>query len=252
MPSAATKTSTKNVLSSAIVVAAGSSSRMGGKVRKPFLELRRKPILSWTLCALAKISGLQELVIVTRPDDRHHAIVAVKLARLPRKIKIVYADGGARRQDSVYNGLKASNKISKLVLIHDAARPFPPADALASALTQAHKIGASILAVRVKDTVKRECPALVKSAQTPLIESTLPRAGLWLAQTPQVFRRALILKLFGRLFRERPTQEVTDDASICELFQQPVALIESSEMNFKVTRPEDIFIAETYLLTIRW
>ncbi|HYF49581.1 MAG TPA: 2-C-methyl-D-erythritol 4-phosphate cytidylyltransferase [Planctomycetota bacterium] len=242
---------------SAVVVAAGSSSRMGGNVRKPYLELRKRPILAWTLSALSRVEGLREIVLVTRPDDRKTAAAAAKKARLPRSVKLRFADGGARRQDSVFNGLKATNAKAAVVMIHDAARPFPPLDAIHCGLAQAASIGASILAVRVKDTVKREAsnPSPGRgpgagdehSMPTCRIETTVPRAGLWLAQTPQIFQRRLILELFERLFRERPGQEVTDDASICELFHQPVALVESSETNFKVTRPEDLAIAEAFL-----
>lgn len=80
-----------------------------------------------------------------------------------------------------------------------------------------------------------------------LIEATVPRTGLWLAQTPQVFQRKLLLELFERLAREAPNQELTDDAGICEYFKQPVALIPSSDTNLKVTRPEDLAIAEAIL-----
>jgi 2-C-methyl-D-erythritol 4-phosphate cytidylyltransferase len=234
----------KSFSAAAIVVAAGSSSRMGGKVRKPYLTLRGKPILAWTLAALAKVKGLKQIVLVTRPDDRAMALSVAKQARLPRRIKLVPADGGARRQDSVLNGLRASAPECDLVLIHDAARPFPPQAAMAEACAKALVGGAAILAVRVKDTVKRESAAAQNGAQ---IDSTVPRAGLWLAQTPQVFQRRLIISLFEKLAREAPHREVTDDASICEILHQPVALIESSETNFKVTRPEDLQIAEAYL-----
>lgn len=230
----------------AIVVAAGSSSRMGGKVRKPYLKLRGKPILAWTLSALGKVKGLRQIVLVTRPEDRARAARVAKSAKLPRSVRVDFADGGARRQDSVLNGLNAASPESDLVLIHDAARPFPELKAIATACVRAAATGAAILACRVKDTVKRET-ATAAEAPTLLIETTVPRAGLWLAQTPQIFRRTLILKLFERLNSEAPKQEVTDDASICEIFKQPVELIECSETNFKVTRPEDLKIAEAFL-----
>jgi len=231
---------------SAIIVAAGSSSRMGGKVRKPYLKLRGKPILTWTVAALCKIPELRQIVLVTRPEDRRRAAAAARLAKLPKGLRISFADGGARRQDSVFNGLKATDPTSDLVLIQDAARPFPKLETMLLACDAARNVGASILACRVKDTVKRESRNSEQGA-LPVIEDTVPRAGLWLAQTPQVFRRGHIMDLFERLMRERPAHEVTDDASICELFGQPVALIEASDTNFKVTRPEDLLIAEAYI-----
>ena len=247
----------KGTLCTAVVVAAGSSSRMGGNVRKPYLSLNGKPILSWTLQALTHVFGLHQIVLVTRPDDRETALAAAQCARLPGTIRLDCAEGGARRQDSVWNGLKATLAESELVLIHDAARPFPPPNAMWQACLEAKRIGAAILACRVKDTVKRQADQnspvpdpLIELDEAPpaiQIEGTVPRAGLWLAQTPQVFQRALILSLFERLALETVPHELTDDASVCELFGQPVGLIESSETNLKVTRPEDVLIAEAYL-----
>jgi 2-C-methyl-D-erythritol 4-phosphate cytidylyltransferase len=99
----------------------------------------------------------------------------------------------------------------------------------------------------VKDTVKRETSSPVTRHSSPGIDETVPRAGLWLAHTPQVFRRQLILGLFERLAREAPDREVTDDAAVCELYRQPVALVESPATNLKITRPEDIALAKAYL-----
>ncbi len=227
---------------SAIVCAAGSSSRMGGKVRKPYLSLRGKPILAWTLAALARLPQLEQIVLVTRPDDRAMALAAAAKAKLPRRVRLDTADGGARRQDSVFNGLKATRPDAKLVLIHDAARPFPSKGALVQVCARATEVGAAILACRVRDTIKKE-----RSGNDALIETTVPRAGLWQAQTPQVFRRGLILDCFEKLALTAPDIEMTDDAAICEFFQHDVALVESSASNFKVTQPEDLDIAEAFL-----
>ncbi|MEI6233831.1 MAG: 2-C-methyl-D-erythritol 4-phosphate cytidylyltransferase [Planctomycetota bacterium] len=226
----------------AIVCAAGSSSRMGGNVRKPYLTLRGKPILSWTLAALARLPQLEQIVLVTRPDDRAMALECADLADLPARVRVDTADGGARRQDSVFNGLKATRSDAELVLIHDAARPFPQQEALALVCERAAEMGGAILACRVRDTIKRE-----RTGADTVIETTVPRAGLWQAQTPQVFRRALILDCFERIAREAGSVEFTDDASICEHFNHAVALVESSSSNFKVTQPEDLPIAESFL-----
>jgi 2-C-methyl-D-erythritol 4-phosphate cytidylyltransferase len=236
-------------LKSAIVVAAGSSTRMGGKVRKPYLKLRGRPILAWTLKALAHVSGLQQIVLVTRPEDRKVAAAAARLAKLPKRVSLDFAHGGARRQDSVFNGLKAVANDSHLVLIHDAARPFPSHETIEAACAQASESGAAILACRVRDTVKRAADPNGPAGRMPWVQiwETVPRKDLWLAQTPQVFRRDLILALFERIFRKEPEREFTDDAAIFEYFGVPVALIESSETNMKVTKPEDLTIAEMLL-----
>jgi len=222
---------------------------MGGKVRKPYLLLRRQPVLTWTLKSLSQVAGLRQIVIVTRPEDRATAQAAARRAKLPRRIALTFADGGARRQDSVCNGLQAVSPECALVLIHDAARPFPEQQAMAAACVQARLMGAAILASRVKDTVKREAEDSSPATRhpPPVTLETVPRLGLWLAQTPQVFRRRLLLGLFERLVREAPEREVTDDAAVCELYGQPVALVEAPPTNLKITRPEDVLLAEAYL-----
>jgi 2-C-methyl-D-erythritol 4-phosphate cytidylyltransferase len=224
---------------------------MGGKVRKPYLKLRGKPILTWSVRALCRVEGLQQIVIVTRHEDRRRAAAAAKLAGLPPSVRLDFADGGPRRQDSVYNGLQATLPSSQIVLIHDAARPFPAKDTMEEACRCALECGGAILAGRVKDTVKREVAAAPTESKTQnprsKIAQTVPRAGLWLAQTPQVFRRADILGCFERLSREAPKEEVTDDAAILERFGKTVVLVESSSTNLKITRPEDLPIAEAYL-----
>ncbi len=180
---------------SAIVCAAGSSTRMGGKVRKPYLTLRGKPILAWTLSALARLQPLTQIVLVTRPDDRAMALDCAAQAKLPKRVRIDTADGGARRQDSVFNGLKATSPDAQLVLIHDAARPFPGKIAMSDACARAIKMGGAILACRVRDTIKKERAADKKDSGS-IIETTVPRAGLWQAQTPADFSTRINFEMF--------------------------------------------------------
>ncbi|HLX61954.1 MAG TPA: 2-C-methyl-D-erythritol 4-phosphate cytidylyltransferase [Planctomycetota bacterium] len=233
---------------SAVVCAAGASSRMGGKVRKPYLSLRGKPILAWSLEAIAHVVQVRQLILVTRPEDRAMALECATKAKLPRRVRIDTADGGARRQDSVFNGLKETSPSAELVLIHDAARPFPERSALVQVCQRAAEVGGAILACRVRDTIKKEAGARAgRMPAVQIIETTVPRAGLWQAQTPQVFRRELILECFENLAASAPDKEMTDDAAILEYFGKPVALVESSSMNFKVTQPEDLAIAEALL-----
>ena len=172
----------------AVIVAAGVSRRMGGRKRKPYLELRGKPILAWTAARLAKLDGVEQLVVVTRSEDRGQARRAIRQARLPRRIGVTYVEGGARRQDSVLNGIRAASPETEIVLIHDAARPFPPLEAMRAAVDAARRQGGAILAVPVRDTIKRQ----QEGDREAIVGATVPRAGLWQAQTPQVFRRALI------------------------------------------------------------
>ena len=238
---------------SAVVVAAGTSSRMSGKMRKPFLKLKGLPVLTWTLRHLARVQGLDQLVLVTRVEDRTRAQQALKQAKLRSSIQVSFVNGGARRQDSVINGLNATRADHPLVLIHDAARPFPPLEAIQKAIDAAAHCGGAILAMPVKDTVKRERKLNPSAPINPelngrhIIRETVARSGLWLAQTPQVFRRTLILEHLERLKREAPLDEVTDDAAALERYGHAVALIESSSANLKITRHEDLAIAEALL-----
>ncbi len=226
-----------------IIVAAGISKRMGGKTRKPYLRLCGKPILTWTASRFGPLEGVEQLVVVTRMEDRPQAQRAVKQAKLPRTILVTYAEGGARRQDSVLNGIRAANPATEIVLIHDAARPFPPLEAMRAAIDAARRQGGAILAVPVRDTLKHQHDGEGETT----IGTTVPRAGLWQAQTPQVFRRALIRDLFEMLAHSTPDLEVTDDAAVCERFNQSVVLIEGSSTNIKITRPEDLPMAEALL-----
>src|SRR6185295_11660946 len=146
---------------------------------------------------------------VTRPEDRAVAFRAAAKAELPRRVVLVAADGGARRQESVYNGLRATRLDAELVLIHDAARPFPEKSALVQVCKTAAAAGGAILACRVRDTIKKGL-----GAENRIIAATVPRHGLWQAQTPQVFRRSLILECFEKLTAENPSVEMTDDAGI--------------------------------------
>jgi 2-C-methyl-D-erythritol 4-phosphate cytidylyltransferase len=245
-------------LSAAIIPAAGLSRRMGGDVRKPFLTLKGLPVLTWALRALVKVPQLRWVVLVTRPEDQALAKKAAQLAELPNRVSLLFAPGGPRRQDSVFNGLKALPAEAELVLIHDAARPFPPLAPMKQAVLAAQKYGASLLAVPVRDTVKRARKTQMALSATPAtvaqVEKTVPREALWLAQTPQIIKFKKALWMFREIEkREKKSKQAycslsfTDDASICEYFNMKVILVQSSEKNLKITRPEDLEIMNALL-----
>jgi 2-C-methyl-D-erythritol 4-phosphate cytidylyltransferase len=234
-----------NYTCGAVVVAAGLSRQ----VRKPYLEIQGEPVLAWTARALCAIPSLRQLVTVTRPEDRPLARTILEQAGLPARVELHYADGGTRRQDSVRHGLEALDPSLELALIHDAARPFPPLDAMLAALDAARKVGGAILALPARDTIKREGAA--DATDQPLIQETVSREGLWLAHTPQVFQRENMLRRARQLFQERPELEVTDDAAVFEHFGDPVVLIPSSASNLKITRPEDVPIASALLQSLQ-
>jgi 2-C-methyl-D-erythritol 4-phosphate cytidylyltransferase len=148
-----------------------------------------------------------------------------------KKIK-AFVIGGIRRQDSVYNGLKAVSKRSDWVLIHDSARPFIESKSINKVILAAKKSGAAILAVKPKATIKL-------SHKRNIVSKTLDRDKLWEVQTPQVFKKSLILKAY----RKYSKSNVTDDASLVEKLGKRVVVVEGDYRNIKITTAEDLLVA---------
>ncbi len=213
----------------ALIVAAGRGHRLGGSLPKQYLPLAGQPVLRHTVRRFLAHPGIDEVRVVIHPDDRNLYDQALGDLGLGAPIA-----GGATRQDSVRQGLEALvADTPDLVLIQDAARPFPapaPIDAVLAALKE-HP--GAIPALAVADTLKR--------AERARIAATVPRGGLYRAQTPQGFRFADILAAHRAL----AGQELTDDASLLEAAGQTVALVPGTEENFKITTAEDMMRAET-------
>jgi len=220
-----------------IVVAGGTGSRLGASQHKSLVPLAGRPLAEHCLRRLLKLPELEPVILVGHRDDR--AALADLIARLPRPVTLV--DGGARRQDSVAAGLAALSATTRLVLVHDAARPFVPVDRIAPLIECAARTGAALLAVRVADTIKEARP----DAAEALVERTLVRDRLWAAQTPQAFAFAPL----GRLLADAAARgvSVTDEASLFEAAGLPVAFVEGSRLNFKVTTGEDLALAQALL-----
>jgi len=223
-----------------VVPAGGSGTRFGAAVPKQYLSLAGRPLLSWTLDALLA-AGPEAIVLIVAPDDTH----AARLPGLPEAVHIV-ADGGATRAESVLAGLRALGGRAvpdDWVLVHDAARPcLDPA--LVTRLLDAvagHADG-GLLAQPVAETVKEACAG---AAGAPSVQRTLDREGLWLAQTPQAFRLG---GLRGALEEALAAGvAVTDEASAIEHAGGRPLLVPGARANLKVTRPEDLPLAEFWL-----
>ncbi len=244
---------------SIIVPSAGLGLRMGGNVRKPFLSINGKPILLHTFEKFASLDYVREIILVVNPDD-HSAIVNEWNDRLNAQKKTKIIPGGKRRQDSVYNGLLQSDESCDIVLIHDAVRPFVTREIIEAVIKKVEEHGAAIAAVPMKATVKQvqsaefgvrsnefRNPKIPKSElQTPdselVILRTVPRADLWMAQTPQGFKRHIIMDAYKKLLTT--DGEVTDDAEVAERFGYKVAIVPGSDTNIKITTPEDLALAE--------
>ena len=219
---------------SAVIVAAGNSTRMGSN--KQLLKLGDRPVIAHTLTAFEHCDRVDEIVLVTRAED-----VALMREIASRygvtKLSAVVA-GGAERQDSVANGVAACNSRAAYFAIHDGARPLITPEMIVAVIEAAMKDGAAAAAVRVKDTVK-------VADERGFIVDTPDRAMLWNVQTPQIFAKALYLDALEKA--RQSGLSVTDDCRLAEAAGYPVKLVEGSYTNIKITTPEDIRSAEGWL-----
>lgn len=217
----------------AVLVAAGRSTRMG--LDKLWADLGGRPVLAWSLTTLGACQDLDRLVMVT--VEERAADVCVLLDQVvPVRLGAQVAGGGERRRDSVAAGLAALDDCA-WVLIHDAARPFVSAAVVRRGLDEVRATGACVAAVPAKDTIKRVVDGVV--VETP------PRDRLWVVQTPQVFRRDLVLAALSAT-----DDDATDEAALVERQGGTVRVYQGDPLNLKITTPEDLEIARA-ILTLR-
>lgn len=212
---------------------------MGLPVPKQFIRLRGIPLLIRTIsCFLA--TGIIRPVVVALPG-RHtetaNHLLTIFLSREQRQ-NIIMVTGGQTRQDSVMAGLQALPRETDIVLVHDGARPFVTSDIIHRCIQTALDSGAAITAVPVRDTIKQV-------DQTKRVTGTVDRENLWQAQTPQGARYDLLLKAYA--FAGQSGFQGTDEASLLEHAGYPVAIVEGSSTNIKITRQDDLKIAEGIL-----
>ena len=219
-------------MNSAILVAAGKSERMGQNTDKAFLNLGPKPVVSWSLLAFEQCSEIDQIILVVRKDQLMAAKSVVQMFGISKAAKIVA--GGTRRQDSVMNGMAELDPDTRIVVVHDGARPCVTPELISETIKCAKRNGCGIAASRIWDTVK-----YVERGST--VDHTLDRSKLWAVQTPQAFN----LELFRRAYKEVAAQKVTitDEASAVELLGEPVRLVEWPRPNIKITTAEDLPLA---------
>jgi len=209
-----------------VIVAAGTSQRMAG-INKLFVPLGAKPLLAWSVDTCQRCSLIQQIVLVLNDKDLARG---EKLKEERDWSKVTLCSGGARRQDSVREGLRRIRDCD-LVIIHDGARPFLTLDLIEDGLKIVEETGASVAAVPVKDTIKL-------AVDERLVGETLQRDKLWAAQTPQMFSFDVIMRAYENL-----PAEVTDDATAVELLGHKVQLYMGDYRNIKVTTTEDLALA---------
>ena len=217
-----------NFKAGAIIVAAGESRRMQG-LDKILAPLGGKPTLAWSLAAFQECPRIDKIVIVNSPQNLEPVRCLAVDNHWSKVVEVCL--GGKRRQDSVAAGLKVLGEC-EWVVIHDGARPFVTQDLIINGLEAARETGAAVAAVPVVDTIKL-------AGNDRIVVETPPRANLWAAQTPQVFRMAIIEEAYRRL-----REDVTDDASLVERLGYKVKLYMGSYNNIKITDPHDLALAE--------
>ncbi len=220
----------------ALIVAAGRGSRVGGEVPKQYRRLAGIPLLRYSAEAFARHAGIDEVRVVIHPGDR--ALHDEALAGLDIGAPV---DGGETRQESARLGLESlSEDAPDKVLIHDAARPFIDAGTIGRIVDALDRSDGALAAVPVVDTLKR--------GEDGSVTGTVERAGLWRAQTPQGFRYAGILAAHRAAHRAvNGGKGLTDDAAVAEEAGLAVTLVKGSEANFKVTTEDDLRRAERHL-----
>ena len=207
-----------------------------GRGDKMFLDIAGLPLLGHTWRRFDLFSEADEIILVTRDDARPLLEDLAKRIDAQKPWQLVA--GGAERQDSVWNGVNATATESEIIAIQDGARPCTPLAAIQLALVTAREMGAAVLARRLADTLKR-------GDGEGQIVGTVDRENLWAVQTPQVFRREIILAALVKVRDEGLS--ITDDTAACEALGQAVKLVECDQPNPKATTPADLPYIESLL-----
>ena len=224
----------------AVVPAAGLGTRMGGNTPKQYLTIGNLPLLVYSLQVFQQLEEICEVILSVPASDREYCWRKIVQPFGLEKVTKVVA-GGARRQDSVRNGLIAISDEPDGVLVHDGVRPFIDQGMVRNVIDCAGKTGAAVVAMPIHDTVKRVDPS-------GIIQETLKREELWQIQTPQVFRYDWLVEAHQQA--QEHQWDVTDDAALIERMGYPVSVVEGSCFNIKVTKPDDLVFGKAILETI--
>ncbi|MBU8880268.1 2-C-methyl-D-erythritol 4-phosphate cytidylyltransferase [Bacillus sp. FJAT-29790] len=217
-----------------IIPAAGQGKRMGAGKNKVLLELNHLPVLIHTLKVFENDRKCEGIFLAINPVDEEEMKALLEENQIKKVRSLV--PGGKERQHSIYNALKLLNQ-DGIVFVHDAARPFIDQELFDPLIEAAQTKGAAVLAVPVKDTVKK--------AAGNIVTETVERTSLWAVQTPQAFR----ISVLKEAYRKAEEDEFlgTDDASLVERLGQDVVIVEGNYDNIKLTTPEDLYFAEAII-----
>ena len=221
---------------SAVIVAGGSSTRMGDGISKQFLEIGGMPVVVRTLLAFEETPEIDEIIVVAKESELElykEFKAKYKISKLKQAVI-----GGSSRQESVKNGFELISDKSKYVAIHDGARCLITKEEISRVCQAAYTYNAATAASRATDTIKT-------ATSTEFIDKTVDRSTVWHAQTPQIFGADLYRAALAVATRDK--LEVTDDCSLVEHIEHPIKLVECSSCNVKITTPEDVWRAKAII-----
>ena len=213
---------------------------MKSDISKQFLMLHNRPVITYALEAFEQCSEIDEIVVVVASDELEYFKTNILDKFNFHKVKGLIA-GGLERQQSAYNGIKSVSQDCEIILIHDGARPFVSNKTIIDCINEAKLYGAVSAGMPSKDTIK-----LVD--QNNIVTSTPPRERVWQTQTPQAFKRALIVEAHEIAKSKGVT--ATDDAMLVEVLGHPVKMVAAAYENIKITTPEDLVIGEQLIKAI--
>jgi len=221
-------------MTTAIILAAGKSERMGAGTDKAFLSLVAKPVVAWSLIAFERCAEIDRIVLVVRKDQILASKAVVKMFGISKIDKIVA--GGTKRSDSVQAGLAACDSDTRYVVIHDGARPLITSDVIAEVVKTVKRTPAVTVGRKMVDTVKRVEKGTV-------VAETIDRSKVWSVQTPQAFQFRVLRDAYAKL----ESKDVTDDCQVVELAGETVKIVENNKPNLKITTVEDLQVAGALL-----
>ncbi len=221
---------------SVIIPAAGKGDRFGGKEKKTFAKIDGRPMFLRTLERFVTRDDVCQTILVVAPEDSE--TMKSKYGANLGFMGVKLADGGARRCDSVAAALKMVSEDAEYIAIHDAARPCVTDGLINAVFAEAVKAGAAILATPISGTLKRV-------SESNVIDATVAREALFEAQTPQVFRKDLLMAAYERL--GEIDEDTTDDSQVVEAAGQAVSVVISDVTNIKVTTKGDLTLAHSIL-----
>lgn len=219
-----------------LLAAAGSGTRLGAERPKALVEIAGRPLLVWTLTRFHSMGLAAGAVVLATPGAISEFEATINAAAIDATVSVV--EGGAERQLSVQNGLAALPDDTDIIIIHDAARPFVSRESVEAAVAAADEYGAATVALPAVDTI-------LQADGDEFLEGTPSRTAMWLCQTPQVFRRDIIVESHEQARSD--SNLTTDDASLVKRYGHPVKLVPGHPLNFKITTPADIAFAETVI-----